>query len=472
MLRQMWHLSGADIIASAVAIMVQKVQATSYVLEGPDATVEYVQSMIDMADLGAGWMTFLAKVVTDFLTTDNGAFVEFIGDWIYDDDLTIDNLLGFAHLDSLQCERTANLDFPVRYYSTRGSTHRMPYDRVHMITDLPAPAEMLYNYGYCALSRAVSTAQYSIQWTEMRTENMDALPPLAINVLNNVNKDEFKKQMMEYEQEGLNLDQYVMRSVMYLVQQDSTKPVSVEQIPMRQLWESFDEQKAFDVCVNMVAMAFGLDRQELAPLATSAMGSGEQSTILDLKSRGKGIGNILAHIEQMMRRLLPKAVRFEFDYQDDEQDLMQSQIKASKVSTVMSLYQPTPAANPLDPFGGSGFSAPSTEPSGVLDRDEVRKILMYEVPEWGDLLDPTNSDRDEIVIDDLEPSLKMLQTECFGATVRYKSSERKTYLVVPAERRVKAKQVAVAEITEDEIVRAREQLSEMGIQWEREHAES
>jgi hypothetical protein len=507
-LRRVWREVGADIVASAIAVMIQKVQATAYTIEGPQRTVNQAQQMIDLTELGKGWLQFVAKWVIDYCTQDNGAFTELIGPGKFltrggqrvlmpDGSPVVDvqqplegKPLSLAHIDSIACERTGVYDIPVRYYDINGSMHLMHNTRVHFVADMPQPDERLFGYGFCALSRCVSTVQYMVNLSAMRNESLDNMPPLSIMALENINLEKFEEQMQAYEADRASINEHVLRSLLTLVQQDSSKPVGVNLTPVRQLWESYDETKAFQWLVNTTSMAFGLDSQDLAPLASTAMGSGQQSTVLDEKAEGKGKGNILAQLEALMRDTLPASVKFQFDRRDDAQDLNTATIRETKARTVLWLYsgstgksggaaaggapqgeQSTPAQSP---FASTVSATPVTdllpqagattlpEPTSLIDRDQAQRLLMYEIPEWADILDPDMTLREQVVVDDLDPEIATIQQKMYGPTVTYNSKSRR-YVTAKPQRHIKAGRVVVDAITQSEIEASKKRLALMGI---------
>lgn len=475
MLDRVWHISGADIVACAIAITIQKIQSTGYTLEGPERTLSgRARPIIDFAEYGRGFMEFCAKWVCAFLTHDNGVFTELIadapdrryagiGDTFQDGD-PVPNLmkpregpvLGVAVLDSTRCERTGDFTYPVRYYDLQGRCHLYHRTRIHFISDMPAGAEWLFNYGFCALSRCLATLHYGVNWATARNEMLDNMPPLSIITASGINKADLEKQMAEFQQKRDAMGEYVLRTVLMLVNANADKKVELDLTNIRQLWESFDEKQALDVSVTMVAMAFGLDYQDLAPLSTAAMGSGAQSTILAQKTIGKGPGNILRHLEALLKEVLPSSCEFKFDFQDDQQDLQRAQINQTKASTILSLMQPITSTAPTPTESPLLASMPSGSSESILSRDEARKILMAEIPEWADVIDPERLERDEVIVDELSPELEGLQTKMFGERLKFYSATGK-YTRVRKQRKV------VPAITHAEIQDALRDLSEMGI---------
>lgn len=343
--------------------------------------------------------------------------------------------------------------------------------------------------------------QYMINWATARNEALDNMPPLSIMALENINQAEFEKQLEAQELSREGLGDRVLRSLMTLVQQDPTKPTGVKLTPIRQLWESFDEQVAFQITVNTVAMAFGLDPQDLAPLSSSAMGSGAQSTILQAKQAGKGYGLVLTQLEQLMKSVLPKSVTLRFDRHDDEQDRLQAEIRNAKIDGITKLYSPvsaspSPIGNPAsvnlnspvlkafdaqgNPLAADGTSAarPSASPPAkptppdpnslpLLTRDQALLVLMHEIPEWSDIIDPDMTIRDEVIVDDLDPELAGLQQKMYGGKARLNSSTRQIRLLEASRSEYRQKAVTrpglVAPLSTDEIAEARQRLADIGI---------
>lgn len=479
-LRRVWRLVGADIIASALAVVIQRVQATPYTIEGPQRTVSQAQQMVGGAELGAGLLPFTAKWVIDFCTQDNGAFTQFLGPGkplrrngqvvrhpdgmpVIDPSLPLTGKpLSVTNLDSLFCERTGVFETPVRYYDINGNMYLLNQSRVHVVADMPQPDERLFGYGFCALSRCISMVQYAVNWATARNESLDNMPPLNIMALGNINEEKFKEQMTAYEADRQAMNEMVLRSLMTLVQQDPTKPIDVKLVPIRQLWESFDEQKAFQITVNIVAMAFGLDPQDLAPLNSTAMGSAEQSTVLAEKARGKGVGNILAQLEAMWRGILPASCTFKYDFHDDDADLKQAQIRDTKANTIRTLAEPL--VQRLGSEDPNAVLTPGSPVDGLISRQEARLLLMHEVPEWADVLDPDLLQRQEVVVEDLDPDLADRQEKMYGPKVRYHSKSHRMVILDGRDKfHSKSRRAVVSPITSDEIAQARQRLAAIGI---------
>lgn len=379
-LRQLWRLQGAEPIQAAITAIIQKVGSTGWYIEGPRRVAGRVHGMLHNADFGGGWESFLSKIIIDYLTQDNGCFVEILGEGPKNTMLE-GAVLGIAQLDSGRCLRSGDPNYPVIYTDQNGRRHWLHWSRVWFQSDLPAPEEVKLGRGFCALSRCIATAQASIAWSEMRSELIDDFPAAGMILFKGINKGQFEDQMKAYEADRAAKEQRFYRGIINLFQPNAQLGLEANPVNFRSVWEGFSERELYDIIIDLVAMAFGIDRQEIAPLATSALGSGAQSTVLNQKSRGKGVGNLLSVIERFINRILPQSVSFRFDYADDEQDMRQAEIRQMKATTITSLYTANgkPSNRAID-------TVQTIEPSyttevaqgGLLTREEARYMLAKE----------------------------------------------------------------------------------------------
>lgn len=431
-MRRMFVLQGNDLIQAAVTATVQKVQSTEWLIDGPRRTASQVAKLLQAADFEQGWDAFVARFAQDYLTQDNGMFWEIIWSDARPDLLELETpkagaqIIGIAHLDAGRCRRTGIAEYPVIYQSLVGGYHKLHQSRVVFAADLPSPNERYLGRGFCAMSRCLSWAQTIIRYAAYRNELLDDVPALGLLTLQNINKQFWETTKKEFSSQRNANEQFIFSNLMTLFNMDPTKPADAKLIPFKSLWENFSERDFYDMAIDGVAMAFGLDRQELAPLATSALGSGAQSTVLAQKSRGKGIGNLLSAIERQINRLIPPSCTFHFDFHDDEQDFQQAQIRNQKTNTIIALYsassgnskasimdRPKPlAGDTLKAFGQepdiSGTPQPNMPPPAppppketLIDRTQALQLLAKEIPEWADILQAEDPSGD-VSYDDTE----------------------------------------------------------------------
>ncbi len=398
-LRTLFTLPGLEPPQAAVSLRTQKVATTDWYLEGPRKTATYYHALLHNANFGAGFENFQSKFVLDFDTQDNGAFVEVIGDApprIENDKVQVSlttgkpipdatkpllgPVKGIATLDALRCTRTGDPEYPVLYEDIKGRRHKLHATRVWMTADLPSSDERRYGVGFCALSRTVSVAQRLFKWGQMASEMMDDFPASGVLVVRQMAKILFEQQLQAYEAGRQMKEQEFYHALITLFFQG--KDGGVEFVPFRQVWASFDDKKYYDVMIDLTAMGWNMDRQELAPLSTASLGSGAQSGTLAKKARGKGVHNTLSLLERFVNLITPKSITFAYDYTDEDQELQQAQINQMKANTILSLYT---AKNPdsnvnIDTVA---VQTPTLSPSaagegGLIDRREARYLLVKE----------------------------------------------------------------------------------------------
>lgn len=397
-LRRLFYLPGLEPPQAAVSLRAQKVGTTDWILEGPKKTATYYHALLHQANFGAGFEDFQSRFVLDFDTQDNGAFVEIIGDApprVENGKVIVDETTGepipdatqplvgpvraIANLDALRCTRTGNPVFPVVYQDQKGRRHRLHATRVWMTADLPSNDVQRYGVGLCALSRAVSVAQRLFKWGQMADEMLDDFPSSGILAVNGMAKALFDDQMKAYEAGRQMKQAEFYHALITLFFQN--KDGGVKLTPFREVWQNFDDKKFYDVMVDLTAMAWNMDRQELAPLSTSSMGSGAQSGQLSKKGRGKGVHNTLSLLERFVNLITPPSIAFYYDYTDEDQAIQEAQIRQMKTNTIVTLYT---AKNPdsnvsldtvavqtptLQPGGGQG---------GIISLNEARYWLVKE----------------------------------------------------------------------------------------------
>jgi hypothetical protein len=377
-LRLLARLPNMEPVVAAISIYQQKLQSTSWFLEGPQAIARAQHNLLHHADYGQGWEEFVGRTSYDWLTQDNGLFVEVIGAGDPAGPLT-GPVLGIAHLDAGRCQRTGSLEYPVLYTDMNGKPHKLHTTRVLYQADMPDPDEKRLGIGYCALSRVVSVAQRLFNWGEMSTEFMDNFPAAGILVVKGMAKKLFDDQMKAYEAARQMSESEIYHGLIELFYQTAQTGQGVELVPFRQLWDNFSQRELYDVMIDLVAMGFDLDRQEIAPLSTSALGSGAQSTVLSQKSRGKGIATLLNLYERLINRVMPASVSFHFDFVDDQQSKVQAEIRQIKANLILSLYQSAGAKpQPTQQMDTVNMAKPAqeTKAEGIISREEARYMAV------------------------------------------------------------------------------------------------
>lgn len=357
-LRAFVKREGNDILAGAVASMVSKFKAMSWVVEGPKATVSWAQDLLAEAEFGKGWGTLIGKVIEDYYTTDKGAFIEITGPGKIDK--ALEGLpTGLAHMDSAKCTPTGDAEYPVIFHSGKdGLAHKIHVSRVIHLVDMESPNEDMKGIGWCSVSRTIASSQILLMVAKYKKEKLDDLPQAGLLLFNNVVPQRWDDARADYERERRKLGQEVWANVMTLFGIDPAQPADAKFINFSQIPDHFDEQQTITNYVNIVALAMKVDVREIWPASQGPLGSGKESEIQAQKARGKGVGELISAIERAINwKVLPSRVNFHFDNIDSEEDLQRAQLEDAKVTTIMKMFAP-------DPNGEM-----------VATRDEVRQML-------------------------------------------------------------------------------------------------
>jgi hypothetical protein len=84
--------------------------------------------------------------------------------------------------------------------------------------------------------------------------------------------------------------------------------------------EAFNFVNYTELDVDALALALGVDRQEIWQLTGGNLGSGQQSEILHQKARGKTIGDLMSTLERCLNDVLPEEYTFQFKKRDAQED--------------------------------------------------------------------------------------------------------------------------------------------------------
>lgn len=312
-------------LASAVSGMSARLAVQEWEIVGADPhlpnpknTRRAVTDLLKNADRGNGWHEFVIKVATDLYTQDNGAFIE----KIRRDSNPDSPVIGVAHLDSYRCYRTGNLEYPVIYVDRWGVEHKMPWWSVQSIEENPSPIETMYGAQLCAVSRCLRAAQIIRDIAIYKKEKVSGQHTRAIHFISGVTRQNIADGLTLAQEQALNrgLARYINPAIIPTL--DPEANLKVETLELASLPDHFDEDETLRWYVTQLAVAFGVDYQEFAPLTGGSLGSGQQSEILHLKSRGKGPALLISIFEHILNDtgILPRNVKFQFKIEDARAD--------------------------------------------------------------------------------------------------------------------------------------------------------
>lgn len=333
-LREFWptesYLAGAMVNVSMRNI------AFDWEIQGPnqsviDAVTDTLRSA--MAGDSFGWVAYMGKLSEDLYAQDNGAFTELIRDPTIDATSHFKGpmapVIGIAHLDAGQCRRTGNAETPVLYEDRDGVLHKLKWYQVIPMSDYPSSVERMNGVGYCAVTRALRLAQIMKSIAVFKDEKISGRHFKAIHLVGGVSRTELddatKRGQEQADNKGLTryMDPIVLASL------DPEKPVSVATLDFASLPDGFDYDQEMQWYIAGLALDFGVDYQEFAPLPGGNIGSSAQSTILHKKSSGKGPRVFMRTLIEAFTNygVVPRGYKMVFNDRNEQEELEKQEIR-------------------------------------------------------------------------------------------------------------------------------------------------
>lgn len=318
--------------------------------------IAYYEHLFRDADFGRGWASFVQKFVLDYLRQDGGAFVEVIAPGNAKR-APKGAISGLAVLDSLRCWPTGDPEYPVVYWNRKGEYHLIHSERVIQFQDMPDSDEMIPGYGMCALSRSIAIAYREVLMAQYIEAQLDDKPPPGILTAAGMLESNREKALTLYRKDQIGTDvSPEWGKLMWLFPTDPTIPVKLEMLQFTVPPEKFDWKIYTELDIDLLALAIGVDRQDLWQLSGSSgiSGSKGQSETLSQKSRGKMKGLLYAQITRKLNDLLPDEYEFAFQERDGQEE-------AEKAATAQV------------------WSGVTASLRGTLSVDEARQLLASQV---------------------------------------------------------------------------------------------
>lgn len=347
--------------AGALGIAISKIAAMGFEIKGDvPLRVKRGQEIMLYADgRQVGYVNFISKHLRDYLTTDNGAFIEIVRET----SSYMSRVIGVRHLDSARCIRTGDPLIPVVYRDRRNYYHELKYHEVICIADMPDAGETYNGIGLCAASRAYFSIykMAAIEW--YLREKVGGLQPLAIHIVNGILDSQLQGAVQAAKEGAVSRGVMAhMGAVMIGIPADQ-QPGLVT-IPLAELPDGFNRREEFDLSILAYANSIGLDPQDLQPLTGAPLGSGMQTEILHEKSKGRGLAGWRPQFtHQINEFVLSAGTTFTF-YDKDFRDLKaQADLSLALVNTSAARIQ-------------AGITTAQEERNILVDKDELPKEFL------------------------------------------------------------------------------------------------
>jgi hypothetical protein len=322
-LREFWPTE--NMLAGAIYSTVSRYASFNWLLTGPPHSKAIVQKVLQSSEFGAGLSQLFVKVLIDLFTQDNGAFIEVVR--------TSDNptapVVTLNHLDSGQCIRTGRRDEPVKYIDADGKIHRLKWYQVIPLAEFPSPIEKMRGMQVCAVSRILRAAQILRDVSIYEREKISGRFNRAVHLVGGIQRKTIEDAMTRQSEEANNIGTIRYLQPLIISGIDPTASVSHEIIELASLPDHFNKDELLKWYINQLALAFGTDYQDYAPLPAGNVGTSTQSETLDRKARGKGPRLFMTLIENAFnfRGIMPSTVKFSFGEQDYIEDINQAKLR-------------------------------------------------------------------------------------------------------------------------------------------------
>ena len=269
-----------DMWASAVNKAVTKIAVRGYeVSDNDDSTrrTEFGKNLVVNLDGSAAYRSGMAKVVQDFLLTDNGWFVEVKRV----SDSPKAKVEALYHLDSFRCYRTGNLEYPVVYLSWDGIFHKLRRDQVIFGSDMPSPRSRMWNKGRCAASRAFQTIVKLSAMDVYFTEKITGSRALALHFIMGLSPKQLTDAMETSEAEKIRKGHVVYKgAVMIPIHGDQPGGIQIASIDLASVPDGFDVEQVQKDGYRKYALAIGLNPDELVERA-AGLNSGASAQVAE-----------------------------------------------------------------------------------------------------------------------------------------------------------------------------------------------
>lgn len=366
------------IAAGATYSMTARLKALEYNLSGGEEKHDAINAMFRQADLGNGIRTLLSKTVLDLSTQDNGAFWELTGDGNPESELLGGVVTGFNHLDSQQCYRTFDPEYPVVYIDpTNGKRHKLHRTRVYSMSSMPQSNELARGIGFCPLSRALLSVQLMKAFQTYRYEKASGKFDRAIGYGTGMTMATLRKllQNVDFDDEAEGFVRF--GRIPFFV--SPRTEVTLQVLDLASIPDGFDLKTETEIYVYSLALAFGVDAREFWPATQTGATKGDAS-IQNMKARGKGLADLITIIEDGIRnRIIPADVDFNFDFVDDEHDTQIAETNKVRVDTVIAMKN----AGIINDVQAQAILIAE----GVLDENTLIDADQAAIPFEGDSLD-------------------------------------------------------------------------------------
>lgn len=258
-----------------------------------------------------------ARFAEDYLSQDNGGFMEVLGGGRPDGPI-VGAPLAVRHLDAQYCWRTRNPRFPVVYHDPNdgGKAYKLHATRVIAMSQMSSTEVLMNGVGFSAVSRSLQFAQHLYDIYIYKQEKLGSRPISKLLVGSGFTGSHIAQAVKTANEvmSNANLSRY--SKIVGLGSTDTA--ASLNTVDLND-FDPFDEQTSVTLAIYGLAASFGIPIQEVWP-ATSGRSS-RAGDMQESRQRGKLPAEFNAQLSlQLSRKYLPAHLRVVADWRDDYQD--------------------------------------------------------------------------------------------------------------------------------------------------------
>lgn len=273
------------------------------------------------------WRDVADRFIRDWLTQDNGAFLEILDDAENSRIKTTEPRVtfgGLRYLDSQTVRRTGEITYPVEIYHDDGKWYRMHYTRIFSMVQMKEGETAYRGMGQCGISRALMILRTMQNLHRMYDEVMGSRPRAQVisgNVPTETLEQAFQLIDGDLEDDTLNGSSRLFGGTVLIGSSMLDSHPNITVTPLRNFPEGFDLKEPIDQMMIALAHILGFDIRELWQAKERGATRGD-SVVSDQKMRTKTTRlfklTIVSLVEQM---ILPSHLRVTIISNDIEEQL-------------------------------------------------------------------------------------------------------------------------------------------------------
>lgn len=259
-----------------------------------------------------------ARFAEDYLSQDNGGFLEVLGDGRPDGPI-VGPPLAVRHLDAQYCMRTRNPHFPVIYSDPNdgGRNYKLHATRVIAMSQMSSTEVLMNGVGFSAVSRSLQFAQHLYDIYIYKQEKLGSRPVSKLLVGAGFTGSHIMQAVKTANEVMTNANLTRYSKIVGIGSTDTA--ASLDAVDLND-FDPFDEQTSITLAIYGLAAAFGVPIQEVWP-AQTGRSSGRAGDQQESRQRGKLPAEFNAQLSlQLSRKYLPPQLRVVADWRDDYQD--------------------------------------------------------------------------------------------------------------------------------------------------------